>query len=273
MRRAGGGAAAGRNAALSEEQQAVLAYCEAHYSSEQDFPGCVLRVLAAAGTGKTSTLVALAEMLRRSPKHGKVVYLAFNRTAAADAQKRMPAGVEVRTLHSMAFRLQALEAVPCCSTEELAEHLLRFPSWASEIKGFLGNKKREGKHKEVEARKRVALYIVKTMEMFTLSKDAEPAMAYPAACAWHKEADAPGWPGVRQGAAAAKYVAWAKRLFAELRPGARRQQRGGEGAFAKVTFDVFMKACQLDARVIDCSALLVDESQDLSGLPDSVADG
>lgn len=58
-----------------------------------------LRVIALAGTVKTSTLALAAQRLSGQ----RVLYLAYNRSVAADARRRFPAWVEPRTAHSLAF--------------------------------------------------------------------------------------------------------------------------------------------------------------------------
>ena len=58
-----------------------------------------LKISAFAGTGKTSTLTALA---RSTSKRG--LYLAFNKSIAADAAGKFPKSVDCRTTHSIAFR-------------------------------------------------------------------------------------------------------------------------------------------------------------------------
>ena len=58
-----------------------------------------LRIDAYAGTGKTTTLRLLA-----AKKPGRALYLAFNRSIAAEAQQRFPSYVKCATMHSVAFR-------------------------------------------------------------------------------------------------------------------------------------------------------------------------
>ncbi len=58
-----------------------------------------LRIDAYAGTGKTTTLRLLAES---TPARG--LYLAFNRSIAAEAKSRFPGSVRCATAHSIAFR-------------------------------------------------------------------------------------------------------------------------------------------------------------------------
>lgn len=55
-------------------------------------------VNAVAGSGKTSTLVYIAEAFK-----GKACFLAFNKSIAEELKKRLPPTVESRTIHSLAF--------------------------------------------------------------------------------------------------------------------------------------------------------------------------
>lgn len=72
------------------EQQAILA------AAERGEPG---KVLAYAGTGKTTTLTGVADRLTGK----RVLYLAFNRVTAEEARRTFPAHVEAKTAHSLAF--------------------------------------------------------------------------------------------------------------------------------------------------------------------------
>jgi hypothetical protein len=56
-------------------------------------------VEAGAGTGKTTTLAVMA---RSTPRTG--TYVAFNKSIAADAGRKMPMTVAASTMHSLAFR-------------------------------------------------------------------------------------------------------------------------------------------------------------------------
>jgi hypothetical protein len=61
--------------------------------------GGALKINAFAGTGKTTTLRLLADSTSR-----RGMYLAFNKSIAADAKSRFPANVTCSTVHSIAFR-------------------------------------------------------------------------------------------------------------------------------------------------------------------------
>jgi superfamily I DNA/RNA helicase len=79
---------------LTLEQQAI---CQA---SRDLGVNSSLKIQAFAGTGKTTTLAAIAESLPQS----KFLYLVFNRAAADEAEFRMPSNVSARTAHALAFR-------------------------------------------------------------------------------------------------------------------------------------------------------------------------
>ena len=79
-------------AQLTREQQAVAACNLA--------PGRVLKVMAFAGTGKTTTLMAFAE----ARPHLRFLYLAFNKSVQLEAARRFPSNVTAKTAHALAFR-------------------------------------------------------------------------------------------------------------------------------------------------------------------------
>lgn len=61
-----------------------------------------MKMLAYAGTGKTSTLFLIAQKLKSQNKRG--IYLAFNKAIAKEADKKMPDNVTARTFHSLAYK-------------------------------------------------------------------------------------------------------------------------------------------------------------------------
>jgi F-box protein 18 (helicase) len=76
---------------LTPEQEAVVA---------RDLtPGEVLKVIAFAGTGKTTTLVRYAA----ARPHMRFLYVAFNKSVQLEAAARFPANVVCKTSHALAF--------------------------------------------------------------------------------------------------------------------------------------------------------------------------
>lgn len=61
-------------------------------------------ISARAGSGKTSTLVMLADLL---PTDSRAVFLAFNKNIATELKTRLPKNVESATFHSVCYRALA----------------------------------------------------------------------------------------------------------------------------------------------------------------------
>lgn len=75
----------------TDEQQQII---------DKSRDGESIKVMAFAGTGKTSTLIDVANA---SPRR-KMLYLAFNKSTQLEAQAKFPKNVECRTAHSLAYR-------------------------------------------------------------------------------------------------------------------------------------------------------------------------
>lgn len=76
----------------TEEQQTIIA-CDLE-------PGQTMKIMAFAGTGKTSTLVAYT----RARPAMRFLYVAFNKSVQLEAADRFPSNVVARTSHALAFR-------------------------------------------------------------------------------------------------------------------------------------------------------------------------
>ncbi|KAE8281648.1 F-box DNA helicase 1 [Larimichthys crocea] len=76
---------------LTGEQQQIL--------SHNIRPDHVVKIVAFAGTGKTTTLVKYAEQR----PHLRFLYVAFNKSVASEAQRRFPKNVACKTVHSLAY--------------------------------------------------------------------------------------------------------------------------------------------------------------------------
>lgn len=62
--------------------------------------GKTVKIAALAGTGKTSTLV----MIANTYPNRKGLYLAYNKSLQLDAQKKFPPWIECKTVHSLAYQ-------------------------------------------------------------------------------------------------------------------------------------------------------------------------
>uniref|UniRef100_A0A8D3E2K1 DNA 3'-5' helicase n=1 Tax=Scophthalmus maximus TaxID=52904 RepID=A0A8D3E2K1_SCOMX len=76
---------------LTCEQQQILG----HDIQQDD----VVKIIAFAGTGKTTTLIKYAEQR----PHLRFLYVAFNKSVACEAVRRFPGNVDCKTVHSLAF--------------------------------------------------------------------------------------------------------------------------------------------------------------------------
>src|SRR5690349_19209490 len=75
----------------TSEQQAIID----HQMDEGDMLKCV----AYAGTGKTSTFVSYADANYES----SMLYLAFNKSVETEAKSKFPANVKPKTVHALAW--------------------------------------------------------------------------------------------------------------------------------------------------------------------------
>lgn len=82
---------------MTQEQQQIV---------DSDLcPGQTLKIMAFAGTGKTTTL----EAYTRKRPHLKFLYIAFNKSVQMEAAQRFPANVTARTTHALAFRARGFK--------------------------------------------------------------------------------------------------------------------------------------------------------------------
>jgi len=77
---------------LTREQQAIV-NCDLK-------PGETLKIMAFAGTGKTTTL----ESYTRNRPNLRFLYIAFNKNVQTEAAGKFPSNVTARTTHALAFR-------------------------------------------------------------------------------------------------------------------------------------------------------------------------
>lgn len=81
--------------ALTQEQMNIV--------HEPHAKGDLVKVIAFAGTGKTTTLVHLAQQLAIDHPDWKLLYLAFNKTIQTEAAGKFPRNTIAKTTHSLAY--------------------------------------------------------------------------------------------------------------------------------------------------------------------------
>src|SRR5690242_5270212 len=200
----------------SPEQLALIAARRAD-------PAGSLRVLAFAGSGKTTALRLLAEA-DPSP----ALYLAYNKSAQLEAQRRFPAHVACRTVHSLAYRATRMFE---------QRHRLERRLAAREVAELLAIPALDGLRPAFWAYCAVA-----AVRTFTHSAA--------------REIDAGHLPALPRGADRIEPVlAWARRLWAEMRDPA--------GA-VPLEHDAYLKLWHLQGARLPAAAevLYLDEAQD-----------
>lgn len=202
--------------------------------------GSDMVIEAGAGTGKTSTLL----MLANDNDHRRGVYLAYNAATAREARNRFPASVECKTAHAIAMR----------AVGHRYERRLRMPRQpgreAAEILGIRGPHRVSADR--VLAPWQVASIVIDTVGAFCTSADPEPA-----------ERHVPLVRGMEDSAVHAVLgqivVPFARRAWEDMRQ--PDDARGGGGSL-RVTHDAYLKVWQLSGPVVEGDLLLYDEAQD-----------
>lgn len=117
-----------------------------------------LKISAFAGTGKTTTLLGIANAV---PKK-KGLYLAFNKEIAEEARKKFPSNVECRTTHSFAYEFSSRDY----TAEKLSGSLS-----PTTVADFLNLQPVNlGEHRDYSARQ-VGKWVVDTVANFCRSED------------------------------------------------------------------------------------------------------
>ena len=97
----------------------------------QDYSECeeaqklkIIRVTAAAGSGKTTTLIGFSERLIQMGRTN-ITYLTYSKALAKDAERRMDEHVTCQTIHSAALRaLNLPERVNAADDNEVDAYIL-----------------------------------------------------------------------------------------------------------------------------------------------------
>lgn len=198
-----------------------------------------LAVVAGAGTGKTSTLVMMAEATR-----ARGLYMAFNRAARDDAQRRFGPNVECRTAHSLAF-----SAVGRTYRSRL--EAARIPtSRTAQLLGIKGDLDVNGSRITRFHQARLAMNMVRR---FCYSNDPEPM-------ARHMEPV----NGLDPGSAnevAALMLAYARRAWDDLRAPA---------GSLRFEHDHYMKMWALISPVLPGDFIMLDEAQDTNPVLEAI---
>lgn len=211
--------------------------------------GRPLKIHAGAGTGKTTTLKAIAQ----SAPQRAGAYLAFNRVIAQEAGRGMPMSVRSTTMHSLAFN----QVGPMLAARERLDAPRIHSAKLARLMGI-----NAGLLVEIGDRKKVlqpgwqASTVMKAVTTFCQSARLQPTVLDFARVPALDLPDANGVRTWRNNDALAKELlpyllgAWADLLD----PGGR----------LRFTHDVYFKAAQLAGVEMPGDYLMVDEAQDLN---------
>jgi len=228
---------------------------EQRHAVDRFLSGEDLVIEAGAGTGKTATLVALAEAC--APRKG--VYLAFNRGLTEDAAKRLPANIEARTVHSHAYRavlgnnkaLQGRLRGGKRLSRTAEAKFLRVD--ALDVTGPLG-------HKRLAAGF-MAGYVMDGVRRFCQSADAEPLAKHLPTIAI---LDDDGKRGPNNWKCAEAHVPALKRAWRDLT---------ADDGVLRFSHDHYLKMFQLASPALPGDFVLFDEAQDASPVIQSIVLG
>ncbi|KAJ3356479.1 hypothetical protein HDU83_000829 [Entophlyctis luteolus] len=253
-----------RGPSPTPEQSAIIEFARslpAPAAKNNMIPGTVCRIVAGAGTGKTTTLCMLAEALARNGHH--ILYLVYNKAAQNDAQARFKkiGKVTCCTMHAAAlrflrrptpdFEINPVDDVVVRMKID-QEYETRASTWLAENWRFETNSNRPSQGPNQEKMTQLVLfYIFKTLEGWYRS--AKPLQElhntwntyYPAKIK-HRDLFDPG----------TFYIDAARDIWTRM----------WNGNFP-ICHDAYLKYAQLNQNIelpASCSVILVDESQDAS---------
>ena len=223
----------------TDEQSIILG----HDIKLNDF----LAIIAAAGTGKTTTLQMLSkEIIKKFPSY-TILYCAFNKVAQEDASRRFGPKVLCKTLHALAFRwFRELHADVKVEVQE--DDFNNFNDIATILKF-------DSYHIVEDDKEKVANFAWQTMINFTYSSEEEPndTQVFQGALTWHLKEQTRPFP----------YAQWAKIIFDIC--------RNPKDNRLPLMHDIYLKECQLahvqltskrSSKPFD--VVMLDEAQDVT---------
>ncbi|XP_071960450.1 F-box DNA helicase 1-like [Antedon mediterranea] len=218
---------------MTQEQVAIVSY--------KLRPNEIVKIIAFAGTGKTSTLV---HYTLRNPSM-RFLYVAFNRAIKEHAVTLFPSSnVECKTTHSLAYR-----DVGSRYRDKLS------PSWnINNVVSVLQPEYKSYNHVNHPLYVRAQI-IIKTIKAFVASVDNKILLDHVP----HFEKEEGGGRGTRRQINPERR----KTLYGEARDLWRRMCNPRDKE-ARITHDVYLKLYQLSKPKLYYDCILIDEAQDLT---------
>lgn len=216
---------------------------------------------AGAGTGKTSTLVFLAEHGARHGRRGQ--FLAFNKGIVEESKGRFPGSCDARTIHSLAFRA-VMGSRPALKNRLNSKRLPR--STEARILDIQDIAIQVGigqfrQNKRLRAELLVA-YVMQGVERFCQSDSPEiEAWHFPTIEGIDEIDDRGSHRGSNNRRLAKDLVPAMERAWADLTSDIGR---------LRFTHSVYLKLWELSSPVVGTDYILFDEAQDVSGVMRSI---
>ncbi len=205
--------------------------------------GDSFKIMAYAGSGKTTTLTLISEHLS-----GKGLYLAFNRSIATEAQGKFPAHVKCQTFHSLAYRhvdraITAKVSLPRLTPALLASEF-KLPTLTVERTFDQGSRRTTTLYPF-----HLALWISEGLNNFCKTSSEYPAPRHITPPSWINDAD-------RATLQEMLYPALEHLWQQAIDP---RHQQG-------ISHDIYLKLWTLSNPIIPADFILFDEAQDADPL-------
>lgn len=205
--------------------------------------GGSFKVVAYAGTGKTTTL----QMISQALSHRRGMYLAFNKAIAQHAQNKFHRGVDCRTFHSLAYR-----SVPRAITDKLRLPRLSpsFLAKAYRLEPITLRRMMGGRYENyVLMPSRLASLVANGVSQFCATNSQYPAPRHIPVPTWLHEADIATLQNYL-------YPALERRWQESIDP-----DHG-----AGIGHDIYLKLWAMSNPVIPADYVLFDEAQDADPL-------
>ncbi|GFU27898.1 f-box DNA helicase 1 [Trichonephila clavipes] len=217
-------------------QQSLHSYCEStesHLTNEQIRilnhcfqPGQIIKIVALAGTGKTTTLIHLAQLYPQV----NFLNVMFNKAVCEEAKKRFPPNVTCRTAHSLAYAVYGYRLRYKLATKVRAYDLVPLLKHQSEA---------------VLQPQAYAKHVLRAIERYVSSTDVELDLSHVGEVENVRSTEEEAlkiWRDATQ--------IWQKMIDRDNNE-------------VKVTHDVYLKLYQLSKpRLVGFQCLMVDEAQD-----------
>ncbi|WP_282795152.1 UvrD-helicase domain-containing protein [Streptomyces sp. CC224B] len=216
-----------------EQAEAIAAYGD----------GTDLVLQAGAGCGKSSTL----KMIAKADPRASMLYVAYNKSIAADAQKSFPGNASCSTAHSLAFRAIGKDFAHRLNGPRQTAHRAAQLLGVSDLIGP-GVSRITGDLGEVVAMpsKRIMRYALETIAAWCYSADPEVAARH-----------IPRKPGLKKAATVQQLA----ELVLPVARAAWRDLLKPDGVL-KFAHDHYLKMWQLGGPKLDTDVVLLDEAQD-----------